>query len=87
VRRVVEHFHLLAEDVPYLQANFMFGLDTDAGDEPVELTKQFMDRTPFVWPTIDAPVPFGGTPLHDELTARAESSPRCPSPSTTRPTW
>ena len=69
VRQVADHFGLLAEQVPYLQANFMFGLDTDAGDEPVELTKQFMDRTPFVWPTINIPVPFGGTPLHDQLMA------------------
>ncbi len=70
VDKVAEHFARLAEHVPYLQANFMFGLDTDAGDEPVELTKRFMDRTPFTWPTINIPVPFGGTPLHDELTAQ-----------------
>ncbi len=64
---MVAHFTQLAENVPYLQANFMSGLDTDQGTEPVELTKLFMDRTPFVWPTINIPVPFGGTPLHDDL--------------------
>ena len=69
VQGVVEHFERLADNVPYLQANFIFGLDTDRGDEPVELTKEFMDRTPFVWPTINIPVPFGGTPLHDNLLA------------------
>lgn len=69
VDQVAEHFAALAELVPYLQANFIFGLDTDQGDEPVELTKRFMDRTPFVWPTINIPVPFGGTPLHDRLAA------------------
>jgi radical SAM superfamily enzyme YgiQ (UPF0313 family) len=69
VDRVAAHFAQLAENVPYLQANFIFGLDTDQGDEPVELTKRFMDRTPFVWPTINIPVPFGGTPLHDQLAA------------------
>jgi radical SAM superfamily enzyme YgiQ (UPF0313 family) len=69
VNRVVEHFQRLGENVPYLQANFMFGLDTDQGDEPVELTKTFMDETPFVWPAINIPVPFGGTPLHDRLLA------------------
>jgi radical SAM superfamily enzyme YgiQ (UPF0313 family) len=69
VDRVAEHFGQLAENVPYLQANFIFGLDTDQGDEPIELTKRFMDRTPFVWPTINIPVPFGGTPLHDKLMA------------------
>jgi radical SAM superfamily enzyme YgiQ (UPF0313 family) len=69
VDRVAAHFAQLAENVPYLQANFIFGLDSDMGDEPVELTKRFMDRTPFAYPTINIPVPFGGTPLHEALTA------------------
>ena len=69
VDRVAEHFARLAENVPYLQANFIFGLDTDEGDQPIELTKRFMDQTPFVWPTMNIPVPFGGTPLHDEMMA------------------
>jgi radical SAM superfamily enzyme YgiQ (UPF0313 family) len=65
VERVAEHFRRLYEHVPYLQANFMFGLDTDAGDEPIELTKEFMTRTPFVWPVVNIPHPFGGTPLYE----------------------
>ncbi len=69
VDRLVEHFHRLAENVPYVQANFIFGLDTDAGDEPADLTRHFMDRVPFVWPAINIPVPYGGTPLHDRLAA------------------
>lgn len=69
VERVVEHFTLLHEHVPYLQANFMLGLDTDAGEEPVELTKAFMSRTPFVWPVVNIPHPFGGTPLYDRYLA------------------
>ncbi len=43
----------------------MFGLDVDEGDEPAELTKEFMRRTPFVWPVINIPTPFGGTPLYE----------------------
>lgn len=66
VARVVQQFELLHEHVPYLQANFMFGLDVDAGEEPVELTKDFMTRAPFVWPAINIPHPFGGTPLYDQ---------------------
>ena len=69
VEKVAAHFAELAENVPYLQANFMFGLDTDQGDEPVELTKRFMDLAPFAFPTINIPVPFGGTPLHRDLTS------------------
>jgi hypothetical protein len=64
VNCVAEHFERLHENVPYLQANLIFGLDIDEGDDPVELTKEFMERTPFVWPTINIPVPFGGTPLY-----------------------
>ncbi len=67
VDRVAEHFHRLHQNVPYLQANFMFGLDTDSGTEPAELTRLFMDRTPFVWPVINIPMPFGGTPVHHDL--------------------
>ena len=69
VQRMVEHFHLLHEYVPYQQANFMFGLDTDMGDEPIRLTKSFIDQTEFIWPAINIPVPFGGTPLYDEQLA------------------
>jgi radical SAM superfamily enzyme YgiQ (UPF0313 family) len=65
--QVVEHFQILKEYVPYLGANFIFGLDHDIGDEPFELTKEFVIKTPFVWPTMNTPVPFGGTPLYDTL--------------------
>lgn len=66
VQLVAEHLGQLHRYVPGIQANFIFGLDTDEGDEPVELTKEFMGRTPFAWPVINVPVPFGGTPLYDE---------------------
>ncbi len=67
VASVAAQFGELHDYVPNLQANFIFGLDTDRGDEPIELTKLFMDKAPFVWPTINIPVPFGGTPLFDQL--------------------
>lgn len=70
VARLVEHFFELRPHVPYLQANFLFGGDDDAGDEPVELTRAFMSRTPFVWPVVNIPHPFGGTPFFAR--ARAE---------------
>ena len=69
VRLVAEHMEMLHSYVPAIQANFMFGLDTDEGTEPVELTKDFMTRTPFAWPVVNIPVPFGGTPLHDDYLA------------------
>jgi radical SAM superfamily enzyme YgiQ (UPF0313 family) len=69
VERVVEHFQLLHENVPYLQANFIFGLDSDEGEEPILLTKEFLTRAPFAWPAINIPVPFGGTPLYEQMLA------------------
>jgi hypothetical protein len=69
VQQVVEHFQLLSEYVPYIQAGFIFGLDTDMGDEPITLMKNFMDHTPFVWPNLSIPLPLGGTPLYKQFLA------------------
>ena len=66
VEQVVAHFELIRQYVPGIQANFIFGIDVDEGDEPIELTKEFMRRAPFVWPVTNIPVPFGGTPLYDQ---------------------
>lgn len=63
--QVIDHFSTLHEHVPYLGANFIFGLDHDAGEEPFELTKEFILHLPFVWTSLNTPVPFGGTPLYD----------------------
>ncbi len=37
-----------------------------AGDEPIELTKEFASRVPFVMPNFNIPVPFGNTPLYEK---------------------
>lgn len=70
LERVVAHFEALGRRVPGLQANFIFGTDLDRGDEPMLLTQEFMRRLPFVWPTVNIPTPFGGTPLYDEYIAK-----------------
>ncbi len=67
--RLVDHFGELHAHGMGLQANFMLGTDTDRGDEPVELTKEFIRRLPFVWPTVNVPTPFGNTPLYDRYLA------------------
>lgn len=64
VDRLVDQFATLSRHVPYLQANFLFGLEPEEGDA-VALTADFMRRTPFVWPVVNIPHPFGGTPLFD----------------------
>ena len=69
LEKLVEHFTELYEYVPGIQANFIFGTDVDQGDEPVELTREFIRRLPFVWPVFNIPIPFGGTPLQEEYLA------------------
>jgi hypothetical protein len=58
------------EFVPNFQANFIFGTDADEGEEPVEMTKEFIRRAPYVWPTINIPTPYGGTPLYVVMTLK-----------------
>lgn len=65
LEQVVDHLTLIAQYVPGIQTNFVFGTDQDRGAEPAELTKEFVRRTPFVWPIFNIPTPFGGTPLYD----------------------
>ena len=69
LEQVVAHFQALSRHVPGLQANFLLGADVDRGREPVALTKAFIRRLPAIWPTINIPSPFGGTPLYDKLRA------------------
>jgi hypothetical protein len=64
---VVEHLRVLQRHVPYVGVNFIFGLDDDAGDEPFEITEEFLHRAPFVWPSVNMPFPFGGTPLFEAV--------------------
>lgn len=71
LERLVTHFEEIGEHVKGIQANFIFGSDVDRGDEPVELTNEFMRRLPFVWPTVNIPTPFGGTPLFDQYLAES----------------
>jgi len=66
---VVTRIGEIHEFVPNIQANFIFGTDTDEGEDPVELTKEFIRRVPYVWPTINIPTPYGGTPLYDDYLA------------------
>jgi radical SAM superfamily enzyme YgiQ (UPF0313 family) len=67
LEQVIGHFDLLGDYVPGMQANFLFGLDGDSGPEPAALTKEFVRRSPRVWPTINIPTPLGGTPLFDQM--------------------
>jgi hypothetical protein len=59
VKDVSEHVNMLLKHVPYVQTNFVLGLDRDAGVEPFELTKRFVDRTPGAFPGFSLLSAFG----------------------------
>jgi len=63
---VVAHLRELSEHVEGIQANLIFGTDSDYGETPIELTQKFIHALPEVWPAINVPIPYGGTPLTDE---------------------
>jgi hypothetical protein len=67
LEKVVGQLDMISKYVPGIQVNFMFGTDGDQGDEPIALTKEFIRRLPEVWPSINIPTPYGGTPLYDQL--------------------
>jgi len=68
VQQVSEHINLIVEYIPYLQANFVLGLDCDEGKEPFELTKEFVDKTPAAFPGYSLLSAFGqAAPLNLEL--------------------
>ena len=51
--------------IPYVQTNFVLGLDVDQGAEPFELTKRFLDRTPGAFPGFSLLSAFGdASPLN-----------------------
>ena len=67
VEQVSEHANMILGHVPYLQANFVLGLDGDEGAEPFELTKRFLDRTPGAFPGYSLLTAFGqAAPLNLE---------------------
>ena len=59
VLEVSEHVNMILRYVPYLQANFVLGLDVDEGNEPFELTKRFIDLTPGAFPGYSLLSAFG----------------------------
>jgi len=46
VRDVAAQVNMILSYVPYIQTNFVLGLDSDEGEEPFELTKRFLDARP-----------------------------------------
>ena len=68
VRQVAEHVNMILRYIPYVQTNFVFGLDCDEGPEPFELTKRFVDLVPGAFPAYSLLTAFGrAAPLNLEF--------------------
>jgi hypothetical protein len=59
VKLVSEHINMILKYIPYIQTNFVLGLDVDEGPEPFELTKRFVDMTPAAFPGYSLLSAFG----------------------------
>jgi hypothetical protein len=59
LNRISAHVNMMFEYIPYIQTNFVLGLDSDAGDEPFELTKRFVDKSPAAFPGYSLLSAFG----------------------------
>ena len=67
VKQVSEQVNMILRYIPYIQTNFVLGLDTDEGDEPWELTKKFVDLSPGAFPGYSLLSAFGqAAPLNLE---------------------
>jgi hypothetical protein len=56
---VSDHVNLILKYIPFVQANFVLGLDNDKGEEPFVLSKKFIDRVPGVFPAYTLLTSFG----------------------------
>ncbi len=59
VNRISEHVNMMFQYIPYIQTNFVLGMDSDAGEEPFELTKRFIDKSPAAFPGYSLLSAFG----------------------------
>jgi len=67
VQQISQHVNTIFRYVPYVQTNFVLGLDSDEGAEPFELTKRFIDHSPNAFPGFSLLTAFGeAAPLNLE---------------------
>ncbi len=67
VKLIADQVNMILRYIPYVQTNFVLGLDADKGEEPFELTKKFVDLTPGAFPGYSLLSAFGrAAPLNLE---------------------
>ncbi|MBW2370417.1 MAG: hypothetical protein JRH15_21305 [Deltaproteobacteria bacterium] len=59
VEQVADQINMILRHLPYVQVNFIIGLDCDTGPEPFNLTKQFLDKAPGAFPAFSMLTAFG----------------------------
>ena len=59
LNQVSAQVNMILRYVPYIQTNFVLGLDSDAGDEPFEFTKRFIEKSPGAFPGYSLLTSFG----------------------------
>ena len=59
VRAVSDHVNMILRHIQYVQTNHIFGLDSDEGSAPFELTKRFLDLSPGAFPAYSMLSAFG----------------------------
>ncbi|MEN8161089.1 MAG: radical SAM protein [Myxococcota bacterium] len=68
VEAVAERVNGIARHIPYVQTNFVWGLDGDEGALPFELNRRFVDLAPAAFPSHSVFTAYGNaTPLGVEL--------------------
>ena len=67
VTQISEQVNMILDYVPYIQTNFVLGLDCDSGEEPFKFTKDFIDKSPGAFPGYSLLTSFGeAAPLNLE---------------------
>jgi hypothetical protein len=68
VEQVADHVNRILARIPFVQTNFILGLDCDEGDEPFALTQRFIDLTPGAYPAFSLFTAYGrASPINLEL--------------------
>jgi len=70
VRQIADHVNMILRYIPFVQTNFVLGLDCDYGSEPFDLTKRFLDLVPGAYPAFSLLTAYGrAAPLNLEFQA------------------
>jgi radical SAM family protein len=68
VAAVAEQVNAISSAVPYVQVNFVLGLDGAPDDETLELTSTFLRASPGAWPSLNLATAWGiSSPLGERL--------------------